>query len=159
MPAELLKDPAGISCVFSDGRRFRARRRAEPGELVRDLLAGLASMVHPHGSVDAPGTLGAYTQGFADMARFMRERGARRRGPAVPGAAGRVLDAGRRLQSRRPGGCWPPSIPPPGGALQAGVRALADGRNFEARPSSSPLVPYTRQEWEQAARGLPATTG
>jgi hypothetical protein len=77
MPAELLEDPAGISCVFSDGRRFRRTvTAAEPAELVRDLLAGLAALVHPHGSVDSPGALVAYTQGITDIARFMRERGA-----------------------------------------------------------------------------------
>ena len=63
MPAELLEDPAGISCVFSDGRRYRRTVAAEPAELVRDLLAGLAALVHPHGSVDSPGTVIAYAAG------------------------------------------------------------------------------------------------
>ena len=67
--------PAGISCVFSDGRRYRRIVAAEPAALVRDLLAGLAGLVHPHGSVDSPGTVIAYVQGIADIARFMRERG------------------------------------------------------------------------------------
>jgi hypothetical protein len=76
MPAELIEDPPGISCTFSDGRRFRRAVAAdEPAELVRDLLTGLAALVHPHGSVDSPGALVAYTQGIADIARFMSERG------------------------------------------------------------------------------------
>ena len=35
-----------------------------------------------------------------------------------------------------------------GGALRAGVRALIDGRHFAPRQRSSPLAPYTQQEWE-----------
>ena len=99
MPAELL-EVAGISCVFSDGRRYRRTvAGVEPAwRWPGDLLAGLAAMVHPHGSVDSPGTVISYLLGLRDMARFMRDRGCRwGRGPAFPGAAGRVLDAG-----------WPP---------------------------------------------------
>src|SRR5260370_36337759 len=76
MPAELLENPAGISCVFSDGRRYRRAIAVEPAELVRDLLKGLAGLVHPHGSVDSPGTVIAYVHGILDIARFMRKRGA-----------------------------------------------------------------------------------
>lgn len=77
MPAELPGDPVGICCAFSDGRRSRhVVVTPDPLPLVRDLLAGLAALVHPHGSVDSPGALVAYTQGIADIARFMRERGA-----------------------------------------------------------------------------------
>jgi hypothetical protein len=58
MPAEVLDDPLGISCVFSDGRRVTVT----PGgiacaQLARDLLTGLAGLVHPHGTVDSAGTL------------------------------------------------------------------------------------------------------
>lgn len=57
MPAELLGDPVGISCAFSDGRRSRhVVVTPDPLPLVRDLLTGLAGLVHPHGPVDAPGT-------------------------------------------------------------------------------------------------------
>jgi hypothetical protein len=42
--------------LFSDGRRCRRTVAEEPGELVRDLLAGLAAMIHPHGTIDSPGT-------------------------------------------------------------------------------------------------------
>src|ERR1044071_1863359 len=76
MPAELTEGPPGISCVFSDGRRFRRPVTAtEPEGLIRDLLSGLAALVHPHGSVDSPGALIAYTQAIADIARFMSARG------------------------------------------------------------------------------------
>lgn len=150
MPAELLEDPAGISCVFSDGRRFRRTvTAAEPAELVRDLLAGLAALVHPHGSVDSPGALIAYTQGITDIARFMRERGA-------SGGAAR-LSRGLLAEYWMQAGGINESVTrrmlvsfdsaAEGGALQEGARALAAGRLFKARPSSSPLIPYTEEEW------------
>jgi len=160
MPAELLKDPAGISCVFSDGRRCRRTVDGEPGELVRDLLEGLAAMVHPHGTIDAPDTLKTYTAAVADMAMFMRERRA-------CGGIGRLprgllaeywMQASRSRESatRRmvisfnaARGC---------GALQPGVRELAAGRHFTARPASSPLVPYTPEEWERLHKACRETT-
>jgi hypothetical protein len=150
MPAELLKNPAGISCVFSDGRRYRRTVAAEPAGLVRDLLEGLAALVHPHGSIDSPGTVTAYMQGIMDIARFVRERGG---GGAAQLSRGLLaeywMQAGdvRESVTRRmlvsfdaAGG---------GGALQPGARALADGRHFAVRPSRSPLVPYTEEEWDR----------
>jgi hypothetical protein len=54
MPARLLDDPLGIACVFSDGRRCRRTlgETASP-QLARDLLSGLADLVHPHDTVNA----------------------------------------------------------------------------------------------------------
>jgi hypothetical protein len=151
MPAELLEDPAGISCVFSDGRRFRRTVAAESGELVRDLLEGLATMVHPHGSVDSPGTVAAYTAGIRDMARFMRERGAR-------GGAGQIsrgllaeywMQAGGLNESVTRRMVISFDAARGENALQAGARGLAAGRHFAPRPATSPLVPYTPEEWER----------
>jgi hypothetical protein len=148
MPAELIEDPPGISCVFSDGRRYRRTITAEPASLVRDMLAGLAALVHPHGSIDSPGAVIAYVHGVLDIARFMRERGAD--GDAAQLSRGLLaeywMQAGginesvtrRMLASFDAGG---------GGALQAGARTLAAGRHFKAKPSSSPLIPYTEEEW------------
>ena len=58
MPAELLNDPPGIACAFSDGRqkRWLSGGAGDPA-LVADLLTGLAGQVHPHGTVNAPGTV------------------------------------------------------------------------------------------------------
>jgi hypothetical protein len=151
MPAELLEDLAGISCMFSDGRQCRRTIAAEPGALVRDLLAGLAAMVHPHGSIDSSATVTAYLQGVADMAGFMRERGA-------GGGAGQLsrgllaeywMQAGRLRESVTRRMLVSFDTARGGGALQAGVRELASGRYFAARPPSSPLVPYTQEEWER----------
>jgi len=149
MPAELLEDPAGISCVFSDGRRYRRTVAAEPARLVRDLLGGLVRLVHPHGSIDSPGTVIAYVQGIADIARFMRERGAG--GGAAQLSRGLLaeywMQAGdvRESVTRRMLVSFDAASG--GGALHPGARALAAGRHFAVRPASSPLVPYTEEEW------------
>jgi hypothetical protein len=136
--------------VFSSGRRFRRHVSAtEPAELVRDLLSGLAALVHPHGNVDSPGALMAYTQGIAHIARYMQERG-------VTGGAAQLtrglmaeywMQAGGIHESvtRRMLASLDASIE--GGVLQEGVRELAAGRHFKTRPPTSPLIPYTEEEW------------
>lgn len=96
MPAELLGDPAGISCAFSDGRRSRhVVVPPDPLPLVRDLLTGLAGLVHPHGPVDAPGTVTDYLAGVRDLAGFLRAREAR----GGAGALTRVLLAEYWMQA------------------------------------------------------------
>jgi hypothetical protein len=151
MPAELLDDPAGISCVFSDGRRYRGVVAAEPAELVRDMLAGLAALVHPHGPLDSPSTVAAYVRGIADIAVFMRERG------AVGGAAGlprRLLaeywmQGGRIRESATRRMLASFNAAGEGGALQRGTREMVTGRHFTPRPSGSPLAPYAEEEWDR----------
>ena len=56
MPATVQTDPLGIWCMFSDGStaRFDLSGLPCPG-LAADLLAGLAELIHPHGSLDAAG--------------------------------------------------------------------------------------------------------
>jgi hypothetical protein len=50
MPARVLDDPLGIACVFSDGRRVRRLLGEVAGpQLARDLMSGLAQLVHPPG--------------------------------------------------------------------------------------------------------------
>ena len=151
MPAQLLDDPLGIDCLFSDGRRARCViEGADPVLLVGDLLAGLAEMVHPHGMVDSPGTVGAYFVGVRDMAAFMRERGMR--GGAGALTRGRLAeywmqaDRVRESTTRRMLAAFDTAR---GGALQPGVRALVDGRHFTRPEHGSPLMPYTQQEWER----------
>jgi hypothetical protein len=148
MPAEVFEDPHGIACVFSDGRRKRLLV-GRSGPLVRDLLTGLAGLIHPHGTVDSPSTVAAYVFGARDIAGFMNGRGVR-------GGAGSLtrgllaeywMQADRRHESttRRMLGAFDTVS---GGALRAGVRALIDGRHFAPPQRSSPLAPYTQQEWE-----------
>src|SRR5437870_1481472 len=59
--------------------RYRPRRwlmgdASDPG-LIGDLRAGLAGLVHPHGTVDAAGTITSYLIGLRDIAAFMAARG------------------------------------------------------------------------------------
>src|SRR6266581_5379916 len=153
MPAELLGDPAGISCAFSDGRRSRhVVVTPDPLPLVRDLLTGLTGLVHPHGPVDAPGTVTDYLAGVRDLAGFLRARGAR--GGAGALTRGQLaeywMQAGWRHESatRRMLAAADAAT----GVPQPEVRALVAGRHFAAMPVTAPLQPYTEQEWERLHR-------
>jgi hypothetical protein len=76
MPATLLQDPPGIWCVFSDATTAQFGLDGLPcPELVGDLLTGLAELIHPHGTVDAAGSVGHYVQSIRDMARKLAGRG------------------------------------------------------------------------------------
>jgi hypothetical protein len=58
MPAVIVEDPLGLSCTFSDGTgRMFALDHLPCRELARDLLTGLVELIHPHGSVDAAGSV------------------------------------------------------------------------------------------------------
>src|SRR6266487_1054383 len=61
MPATVTADGLAISCVFSDGERavFTLDGAGCP-DLARDLLTGLADLIHPHGSADTKGTVRHY---------------------------------------------------------------------------------------------------
>jgi hypothetical protein len=150
MPAELTPDGLGIACVFSDGRRrtFTVAGVA-PAPLAADLLAGLAGLVHPHGTVDAPATAGCYLTGLKDLAAFAHARGLF--GGAAALTRGLLaeywLQAGwlAELTTRRMLAGYDTAT----GALAPGVRDLAGGRLFSAAPTSTPLAPYPAEEWER----------
>jgi hypothetical protein len=150
MPAVLLADLLGIACEFSDGRRGRwLLDGAGDPALVADLLAGLAGRVHPHGKVDAPGTVESYLIGLRDIAGFMTARGVRGGATALTRAvlAEYWMQAGGRRESTTR--LMLAGYDTATGALDAGVRALVDGRHYTPRPSSDPLVPYDQQQWAQ----------
>lgn len=143
MPAELLTDPLGIACVFSDGRRGRWLI-GDVGDqaLAGDLLAGLAGLVHPHGTVDAAGTVTSYLIGLRDITAFMAARGVAGGAAALTRAALAEywMQAGmmREATTRR----MLAGFDAVGGALRPTVRALVDGRRFAPRPAANPLAPY-----------------
>ncbi len=149
MPAELLTDPLGIACEFGDGRsgRWLFDGAGDPA-LVADLLAGLAEKIHPHGKVNAPGTVESYLIGLRDIAVFMAARGVRGGAGALTRAvlAEYWMQAGgmRESTTRTMLAGYDDTT----GALDAGVRALVDGRHFSPRPSSDPLMPYDQRQWE-----------
>jgi hypothetical protein len=143
MPATVKADPPGIWCMFSDGStaEFDLGGLPCPG-LVADLLAGLADLIHPHGSVDTAGSASHYVRAFRDMARRL----------SVAGFTGRAGD----LRRPRLAGYWMgttgdresctrralEAFARNGGTLDPGVAELAAGRNFNPISFRRPLPPY-----------------
>ena len=149
MPATVTADPPGITCVFSDGRTaaFTLAGASCPA-LAADLLAGLAGLVHPHGSVDAAGTVSAYVLAARRMTRVLAERG-------FTGGAGRLTRAMVAEYLMGAGWRWEEyargllrGLASAGeGMLAPGVSELAAGRAFNVAPSRRPLDPYSETEW------------
>ncbi len=149
MPAAVLTGPPGIRCVFSDGSsaRFELAGLPCPG-LVDDLLAGLAELIHPHGTVDAAGSVGHYVQSIRDMARKLDQQG----------FTGRAAGLRRTMLARY----WMAStstreactrrllqgFAASGGHLDARVAGLAVGRAYNIQPNHHQLPPYLESEWE-----------
>jgi hypothetical protein len=77
---DLQDDPPGIWFMFSDGStaQFGLGRLPCPG-LAADLLTGLAELVHPHGSIDAAGSVNRYILAFREMARRLSAAGVHRK--------------------------------------------------------------------------------
>lgn len=150
MPTMVVDDPLGITCVFSDGTRAEFDLVGLPNaQLARDLAAGLVELIHPHGNVDAEGTVAAYLLALRRMVdRFTKQghtggAGQLRRGqlaefwmagPTQLEAATRALVEGYARS---------------GGRLGEGVLELAAGRHFNIQPFRRPLPPYPETEWEQ----------
>jgi len=148
MPAKVIDEPLGIACVFSDGRRaeFSLADLPEPA-LARDLMIGLAELVHPHGSVDSAGSVMHFVSAARSMVRTLAERGFR-------GGAGRLRRAqlaeywmgastGRESTTRR----MLLGFDAATGGLDAGVRDLAAGRAYNPQPFRCPLPPYPELGW------------
>ena len=150
MPATLLADPPGITCVFSDGTagKFDLDGLPCPG-LVGDLLAGLAELIHPHGTVDAAGSVNHYVQSIRDMARKLDERG----------FTGGAADLRRTMLAQY----WMAStdtreactrrllqgFTASGGSLDARVAELAAGRAYNLQRNHRQLPPYREGEWDR----------
>ncbi|MGH3792729.1 MAG: hypothetical protein ACRDQ9_18430, partial [Pseudonocardiaceae bacterium] len=150
MPATLTEDPLGIECVFSDGSTARFDLDGSPcPELARDLLMGLVELIHPHGTVDAAGSLTHYTQSIRHLTRTLAARG-------FTGAAADL----RRAQMAE---YWMATNGPKeactrrmlhgfqlaGGHLDAKLAELAAGRAYNPQRSHHQLPPYPEQEWER----------
>ncbi len=150
MPSAVLNDPPGIWCVFSDGTtaQFDLDGLPCPG-LVADLLAGLVELIHPHGTVDAAGSVNHYVQSIRDMARALGGRG----------FAGRAADLRRTLLAEY----WMAASGPreactrrmlqgfiqAGGRLDVKVAGLADGRAYNPQRNHRQLPPYREAEWDR----------
>jgi hypothetical protein len=156
MPAEVLNDPLGISCVFSDGRRATVALGDIAGaRLARDLLTGLAELVHPHGTVDSAGTVRYYVRALRVMTSVLAERdftgGAAdlRRAQVAEFWMG-TATAHEALSRRMLLG-----FAAAGGTLNAGVRELAEGRAFHPQYFRPPAAALPGGRLVPAGRGCP----
>jgi hypothetical protein len=150
MPATVTDDPPGIWCMFSDGStaEFSLAGLPCPG-LAADLLAGLAELIHPHGSIDTAGSANHYILAFREMARRL----------SAAGFTGRAADLRRpRLIEYWMGttgdreSCTRRALEAfarNGGTVAGGVGELLAGRNFNPLSSRRPLPPYREAEWER----------
>ncbi|WP_284762921.1 hypothetical protein [Arthrobacter sp. efr-133-R2A-63] len=150
MPATVTGDPLGIECVFSDGStaRFDLDRLPCP-LLARDLAVGLVELIHPHGSVDAAGSLTHYAQSIRHLARTLAARG------FTGGAA--------ELSRAQMAEYWMAASGPKeactrrmlhgfqlaGGRLDAKLAELAAGRAYNPQRSRHQLPPYPEDQWGQ----------
>jgi hypothetical protein len=160
MPAEVTREPLGIACTFSDGTAARVALGGLPcPELAKDLLAGLAELVHPHGTLGSAGSAGHYAASVWHMTRQLDAAG-------FTGSAAGL----RRAQAAR---YWMAAAGPKeactrrmlhgfqaaGGTLDAGVAELAAGRAFNAQRNRRQLPPYAETEWALLASACEAVAG
>src|SRR5674476_481243 len=159
MPATIVTDPVGIACVFSDASTARFALDGLPcPELVGDLLVGLVELIHPHGAVDAAGSVNHYVQSIRDMARKLAGRGFTGRAPDLRrpllaqywmAATGpREACTRRLLQGFRAAG----------GQLDAQVLELAAGRAYNPQRNHRQLPPYREAEWARLTEVCRAVT-
>ncbi|MGH3120163.1 MAG: hypothetical protein ACRDND_03890 [Streptosporangiaceae bacterium] len=148
----LIEEPPGITAVFSDGTtaEFLLPGVASPA-LARDLLAGLAELVHPHGELNATESLRLYVAGVRNMVSAL----------AAAGFTGDASGLTRPLVAQY----WLKAAPWAEGStrrliqavshagtshLAAGVAGLAEGRLYKTR-DTRPLAPYSETEWARLA--------
>ena len=117
--------------------------------LARDLLVGLVELIHPHGTVDAAGSVGHYAQSIRDMARKL----------AGLGFAGTAADLRRGLLVEY----WMAASGPREactrrmlqafqvltGVFDADVAELIAGRAYNQQRNHRQLPPYSEAEWDQ----------
>ena len=150
MPAMVIEAPLGIRCVFSDGRRaeYHLDDLPSPG-LARDLAAGLAELIHPHGTADSGGTVVLYVKALRSMVRALAAAGftggaadLRRGQLAEFWMAGPVrLEALTRSMVE--------GFARSGGGLGEGVLELAAGRHFNVQAFRRALPPYPEADWQR----------
>jgi hypothetical protein len=118
-------------------------------ELARDLVVGLAELIHPHGTVDAAGSVNHYARSIRHLARTLAARG----------FAGGAADL-RRTQMAE---YWMATSGPKeacthrmlhgfqlaGGHLDTKLAELAAGRAYNPQRNHHQLPPYPEDQWEQ----------
>jgi hypothetical protein len=160
MPATVQDDPPGISCVFSNGSTARFSLDGSPcPQLAADLLAGLAELIHPHGSIDAAGSVNHYVLAFREMicrladAGFTGRAGDLRRKHLTEYWMGTT--ANRESCTRRALEAFGRES----GVLHPGVAELVAGRNFNPVSFHRPLPPYREAEWDRLTAACTRVAG
>lgn len=144
MPAQVVEQPLALACVFSSGARTVRPLGEVPNLLLaRQLLAGLAGLVHPHGSIDAAKTVGNYLIAVRALVRLLDAAG--HRGGLAGLSRPRLTACLRGLGNREDAAAR--AVLLACDVLPAAVRELALGRPFTARRRSRPLTPYSETEW------------
>ncbi|WP_411574800.1 hypothetical protein [Streptomyces fradiae] len=153
MPTMLIDEPLGLTCVFSDGSRTDYSLHGLPNpQLARDLALGLVDLIHPHGTVDAEGTVNFYIQSLRSMVRTLAAQG-------FAGGAGQLrrgqlaefwMSSPSRLEAMTRS--LLEGYAQSGGTLGDGVLDLAAGRHFNIQPNRQPLPPYPEEEWQRLTR-------
>ncbi|MGH9058013.1 MAG: hypothetical protein ACRDZY_00630 [Acidimicrobiales bacterium] len=125
--------------------------------LARDLLVGLAELVHPHGSVDAASTVGQYLRAARHMVATLAEGG-------FTGGAGELTRAklaeywmGATASTEACTRRMLVGFDTATGGLTKAVRELAEGRAFNPQPYRRPLPPYPEAEWARLTDACRAT--
>lgn len=160
MPAVITEDPLGIRCTFSDGRQARFTVAAPlQTPLARDLLAGLAGLIHPHGTVDTAKTVDRHMTMLRNMTRTL----------AAAGFTGGAAGLGRAQLLEYWLGCgyameaatrqMLASLDVQTRCLQPRTRELVAGRAYHQPPPVTPLVPYTAAEWSRLVTACRELTG
>jgi len=150
MPAVVVEEPPGIVCTFSDGRQA-AFTLAAPlrTPLARDLLAGLAGMVHPHGAVDSAKTVDHHMTALRDMTRALAAAGFT--GGADGLSRARLVEYwmgatyAREAATRQ----MLASVDAATGCLKPAARELLAGRAYNQPQPTTPLPPYSDAEWSR----------
>lgn len=150
MPATIIEDPLGIDCVFSDGTtaQFCVDGLPNPA-LAHDLLVGLVELIHPHGTVDAAGSVGHYAQSIRDMTRKLAGLGFA--GSATDLRRGQLAEywmaasGPREACTRR----MLQAFHAVTGELAADVAELAAGRAYNPQRNHRQLPPYSEAEWDR----------
>ena len=150
MPAILIEAPLGIRCVFSDGRRAEYHLDDLPSpRLARDLAAGLAELIHPHGTADSGGTVVLYVRALRSMVRALAAAGFT--GGAADLRRGQLAEfwmAGpMRLEALTRS--MVEGFARSGGGLGEGVLELAAGRHFNVQAFRRALPPYPEADWQR----------
>lgn len=148
MPATVVDAPLGIACEFPNGKRGTVVL-GEPScpQLARDLLAGLADLVHPHGPLGTWSSVVKYVIGVRRLACALAASGfaggagqlSRTRLVEFWMAAGHADEQSTRAMLAR----WDTISH----GLRPEVRDLVQTRRRFNSNKSRPLVPYSQGEW------------